>query len=99
MSDSEKAPHPAVSRIELEPALINTLLAMYANKPDGPQLRLEDGHLKVAVNGHAIDVNPIGLKQVAQVVLKTGQLGDLDLSVENLNLDQSGLQLQLRLKP
>lgn len=99
MSDSDKTPHPAVSRVELEPALLNTLLALYANKPDGPQLWLEDGHLKVMVSGHAIDVNPIGLEQVAQVMLKAGQLGDLKLAVENLNLDQNGLQLQLRLKP
>ena len=98
MSDSGNSPHPAVSRIELEPALINTLLAMYANKPGGPQMRLEDGRLKVAMAGHSVDVSPIQLDQVAQVVLKTGQLGDLSLSVETLNLDQNGLQVQLRLK-
>lgn len=97
-SDARQPAHPAVSRLELDPGLVNTLLALYANKPDGPQLHLEDGRLKVLLGEHTIDVNPIGLEQVAQVMLKAGALGDLSLSVEHLNLDQNGLQVQLRLK-
>ena len=87
-----------VSKIELDPQLVNTLLAMYASKPDGAQIRLEGGRLKVSLGGHSVDVNPIRLNEVAQVLLNGGPLGNLNLSVDLLHLGEQGLEVQLRLK-
>lgn len=88
----------SVSKIELDPQLVNTLLAMYASKPDGAQIRLEGGRLKVSLGGHSVDVNPIHLNEVAQVLLNGGPLGNLNLSVDLLHLGEQGLEVQLRLK-
>jgi hypothetical protein len=88
----------SVSKIELDPQLVNTLLAMYASKPDGPQIRLEGGRLKVSLGEHSVNVNPISLHEVAQVLLKAGPLGNLNLSVDLLHLGEQGLEVQLRLK-
>lgn len=88
--------HPAVSRIELDPGLVNTLLAMYASKPGGPQFRLEDGRLQVGLGEHALDLNPVQLDQVAQVMLKTTPLGSLSLTVDHISLDANGLEVRLR---
>ena len=93
----ENAPDK-VSKVELDTDLVNALLALYANKPDGPQLRLVDGRLQISLGQHGVDVSPIKLDEVAQVMLKTGPLGALNLSVDRLELGENGLELQLRVR-
>jgi hypothetical protein len=86
------------SKIELEPALVNALLAAFASRPGGPQLRLEEGRLMVRVGDHSLQLNPLHLEDVAQAALQAGPLGNLKLSVDGLRMDQQGLQIQLRLE-
>jgi hypothetical protein len=91
-------PPPAgASRIELDPALVNRLLALYASKPGGPQLRLEEGQLRAQVGEHWLAINPIRLDEVAQVLVSAGELGKLSLSIDLVHLGERGLEVQLRL--
>jgi hypothetical protein len=93
------APSPSggVSRLELEPELVNTLLDLYASKPEGPKLQLLDGRLQILMGDHCVDLNPVCLEQAAQVALKAGPLGNLNLSIDRIQLGQRGLELQVRL--
>ena len=94
---SEAPSSGGLSKIELDAQLINTLLTMFASKPGGPQVRLEGGQLRVQAGEVSVAVNPIRLQEAAQVLLRSGQLGNLNLSVDLLQLGEQGLEVQLRL--
>lgn len=86
------------SKVELDPDLVNTLLSLYASQPGGLEVRLESGRLQARLGEHELRVNPVSLPQAAQLSLKSPRDGGaLEVSVDLVELSQSGLEVRLRL--
>ena len=86
------------SRIELDPQLINSLLAVFVNRPGQTQVELTNGFLRIQQGSLNVTVDPIKLNEAIKLQLTNGSLGPFRVQVDQLQLGQSGLEIELRLQ-
>jgi topoisomerase IA-like protein len=87
------------SKIELDTRLLNSLLAIFVNKPGGLQVQVaEQGHLHVQQGDLQVGVDPFTLAQGLRVQLRNGNLGPFFVQLNQLQLGAQGLTLSLQLQ-
>ena len=86
------------SRIDLDGQLVNRLLELFVNRPDGPQCQLCDGRLHLQKGPLALAIDPIQLTQVAQMRISQVGSGSLGIQIEQLRLGSQGLRIDLKLQ-
>lgn len=86
------------SRIELDSQLINSLLAMFVNKPGQTQVELKDGSLRVQQGTLNVTLDPIQLNEAIKLQLTNGSMGPFRIQIDQLQLGQNGLEIELKLQ-
>jgi hypothetical protein len=85
------------SRVELDPQLINSLLAVFVNRPDGTQMELSEGRLRIRQGTLNVVLEPVQIKDALRFQLSNGPLGPFRIQVDQLQLGQRGLEIELKL--
>lgn len=87
------------SKIELDNRLLNSLLAIFVNKPGGLQVQIaEQGNLQVQQGDLQVGVDPFTLAQSLRVQLRNGNLGPFTVQLNQLQLGPQGLTISLNLQ-
>ena len=87
------------SKIELDNRLLNSLLAIFVNKPGGLQVQVaEQGNLQVQQGDLQVGVDPFTLAQSLRVQLRNGNLGPFIVQLNQLQLGPQGLTISLNLQ-
>ncbi|MBT9583777.1 hypothetical protein IV102_10540 [bacterium] len=87
------------SKIELDNRLLNSLLAIFVNKPGGLQVQIaEQGNLQVQQGDLQVGVDPFTLAQSLRVQLRNGNLGPFVVQLNQLQLGPQGLTISLNLQ-
>ena len=87
------------SKIELDNRLLNSLLAIFVNKPGGLQVQIaEQGNLQVQQGDLQVGVDPFTLAQSLRVQLRNGNLGPFIVQLNQLQLGPQGLTISLNLQ-
>ena len=85
------------SRVELDPQLINSLLAVFVNRPGGTQVELSNGFLRIHQGATDVTVDPIQLKETLRFQVSSGPLGPFRVQIDQLQLGPRGLEIELKL--
>lgn len=87
------------SKIELDTKLLNSLLAIFVNKPGGLQVQVADqGNLQVQQGDLNVGVEPFNISQALRVHLRNGSLGPFTVQLNQLQLGSQGLTISLNLQ-
>ncbi len=87
------------SKIELDTKLLNSLLAIFVNKPGGLQVQVADqGNLQVQQGDLNVGVEPFNIAQALRVHLRNGNLGPFTVQLNQLQLGAQGLTISLNLQ-
>jgi hypothetical protein len=87
------------SKIELDARLLNSLLAIFVNKPGGLQLQVsEQGQLQGQQGDLKVALDPVTLAQNLRLHLQNGSLGPFVVQVQQVQLNAQGLSLSFQLQ-
>jgi hypothetical protein len=85
------------SKIELDTQLLNSLLAMFVNKP-GMQVQVDQTGLRVQQGPLSVGLEPFNIQQGLRFQLRNGNLGPFAVQVSQIQLGAQGLTVSLQLQ-